>query len=94
MIFYHHHDDHCGHHHDHDHDSSQFESFSDNDQALALMTYMLDHNIHHAEELHEMAHKLEASGKKEASEFVHDALHYYAHGNEMLEKAVEALKKA
>lgn len=93
MIYYHMHDDHDHCHCDH-HDHSHNDSFTDNDQALALMSYMLDHNIHHAEELHDMAHKLEASGMNEASDYVHDALHYYAHGNEMLEKAVAAMKKA
>ena len=55
------------HTHSHEHSHSGFESIQ---QAEALMKYMLDHNRHHAEELHELCHKLEASGKGEAAKLI------------------------
>ena len=80
-----------GHEHSHEHSHGGFESV---EQAVAVMTYMLDHNRHHAEELHDVCHKLEDMGKAEAAEILGAALHEYAHGNEHLAEALEALKKA
>ena len=56
------------------------------------MSYMLDHNRHHAEELHELCHKLEASGKGEAAKLIDEAVDRFGEGNELLAKALEALK--
>ena len=38
------------------------------EQTLALMSYMLEHNRSHAEELHNIAHALENQGRHEAAE--------------------------
>ena len=38
------------------------------EETLALLNYMLDHNRHHADELHDICHSLEANGKSEAAE--------------------------
>ena len=56
--------------------------------ALALLTYMLGHNRHHAEELHELAHDVDG----EAQQLLHDAVVDFTLGNEKLEEALRILK--
>ena len=53
--------------HTHEHFHEHITAFESLDQAVALITYMLEHNKSHAEELHEICHKLEASGQNEAA---------------------------
>ncbi len=54
---------------------------------------MLEHNKAHTEELHEICHKLEESGDKEAAFLVDDAVDKFREGNTLLQSALEALKK-
>ena len=49
--------------HTHEHFHDHITAFESMDQAIALISYMYEHNKSHAEELHEICHKLEASGK-------------------------------
>ena len=58
------------------------------EEALALLNYMAEHNRHHAEELHELAHSI--GGEAEA--LIHDACVDFQIGNEKLAKALELLK--
>ena len=45
------------------------------EEALALLKYMLDHNRHHAEELHELAHNYDAVEEmNEANDLIEQAL--------------------
>lgn len=76
---------HEGHTHSHEH-------HADADKTLALLTYMLDHNKHHAQELHDMAHMLEHHEKYEAAALIVEALNYYRDGNDKLEAALEQVK--
>ncbi len=78
------------HEHTHEHSHGGFESI---EQATALMTYMLDHNRHHAEELHDVCHKLEDMGKTAAAEKLGGALERYYEGNALLAEALKALKE-
>ena len=55
---------------------------------------MLDHNRHHADELHDICHALEDEGKAEAAAALAEALHAFDHGNDKLEKALELAKQA
>ncbi len=87
-MYEHEHEHHNGHVHSHE-SPSTFDSI---EQAEALMRYMLDHNRHHAEELHELCHKLEAGGKGEAANLIGEAFDRYGEGNEFLAQALEALK--
>ena len=80
------------HEHSHPHEHGDIPAFESLDQAEALMSYMLDHNRHHADELHEVGHKLAHSGKEEAAKLIHGAVDAFNSGNELLEKALEALK--
>lgn len=85
------------HSHDHEHTHShehEHGGFASIEQATALMTYMLDHNRHHTEELHEVCHKLEDMGKMAAAQKLGNALDTYYAGNEFLAEALEALQEA
>ena len=85
---------HIGHgEHHHDHDAEEIQGFASLDQALAVMQYMLDHNRHHAEELHNLTHRLEAMEKDNAAALLDMALDAFHQGNQRLEAAIEALKK-
>ncbi len=85
------------HSHDHEHMHShehEHGGFTSAEQATALMKYMLDHNRHHAEELHEVCHKLEDMGKTAAAEQLGKALNAYFTGNDFLAEALKALEEA
>jgi len=81
---------HEGHHHTHHGDDAGFETI---EQAVALMSYMLEHNRHHADELHELCHKLEAMGKGEAANLLDASVDKFNDGNAMLESALDTLKR-
>ena len=78
------------HEHDHSHQHNSGGSGSQ-DEITALLKYMIDHNAHHAEDLHQLFHALEGAGKAEAAALIGDALHYYTHGNEKLAEALKLL---
>lgn len=61
------------------------------DENISLLNYMAEHNKHHAEDLHELYHTLENSGKTEAAALVGEALRLYAQGNEKLDGALKLL---
>ena len=92
------HEDGTGHTHSHAHEHSHPHShagsggFESAGQAEALMGYMLEHNRHHAEELHELCHKLEADGKAEAAARIHQAVDCFQQGNDLLAAALDQLK--
>ena len=56
---------------------------------MALLTYMVGHNQHHAEELHELAHSVEG----EAQQLLHEAVVELTLGNEKLAEALRILKE-
>ena len=77
-------------HHEHTHpDSPELTP----EQTLALMSYMLEHNRSHAEELHNIAHALEAQGRAGAAGIVGEAVHYFGHCNDKLEEALRLVKE-
>ena len=80
---------HCheGHSHDH-HSHGQAHS---PEETVALLTYMIDHNKHHGEDLHEIYHALADSGKAEAAELLHKAMHLYEDGNALLADALKMI---
>ena len=74
---------HEGHSHTHAHQSPE--------ESVALLTYMIDHNKHHGEDLHEVYHALEHAGKTEAANALHKAMHLYEDANAALEEALKLL---
>lgn len=77
-----------GHCHSHSHEGQTAHSA---DETSALLNYMIDHNKHHGEDLHEIYHGLESAGKKEAANLVHEAMHQFDHGNEKLAEALKLI---
>ena len=71
----------CEHHHDHDHDHPHDHGHTGLEERVAMLTYMLGHNQHHAQELHELAHDL---GDSEAAQLIHDAVVDFEVGNKKL----------
>ena len=84
----HEHDHGHGHAHSHAHGGGSGEVAKN----IALLKYMLDHNRSHADELHDAGHKLEGINV-DAAQLISEAVHYFNHGNEKLQKAVELLDK-
>lgn len=80
--FFSHHD-----HHDHGHEHTH-EAVS-SAEALAVLSYMLDHNRHHADELHDIAHSAEPA---EAAALLHDAVTLFNQANDKLEQALQLMK--
>lgn len=72
-----------GHGHEHTHDISLTP-----EQTIALLGYTLEHNRSHAEELGDLALALELQGKDEAAQSVHEAIHFFEHGNDRLNEAL------
>ena len=60
------------------------------DEAVALLTYMLSHNRHHADELHDAAHALPETDAA-AREALHEALSLLHASNDRLESALGLL---
>lgn len=89
--------DNHNHNHDHGHDHSgngcchEEHKAQSADENVALLNYMIDHNQHHSEDLHELYHTLEHAGNAEAAALVGEALHFYTHGNEKLAEALKLL---
>ena len=76
----------CEHTHDHDHEHDH--EHHSPEEALALLTYMLGHNRHHAQELHELAHSVDG----EAAALLHEAVDELGRSNDTLEQALALLK--
>ena len=58
------------------------------EEALALLTYMLSHNRHHAEELHDLAHCFdEVSG-----DLIHQAVDKLGESNDLIEQVLLSLE--
>ena len=62
-------------------------------KTVALLSYMVEHNKAHAQEVHDLSHELSADGKKEAASLIHRGFALYREGNELLERALAALKE-
>lgn len=84
--------EHEGHTHVHTHadgttHSHSHAAASSPEEALALLTYMLSHNRHHAEELHDLAHCFdEVSG-----DLIHQAVDKLGESNDLIEQALSLI---
>ena len=87
--------EHDGHTHVHTHAYGTVHSHShapasSPEEALALLTYMLSHNRHHAEELHDLAHCFdEVSG-----DLIHQAVDKLGESNDLIEEALSLIRNA
>jgi hypothetical protein len=82
------------HEHTHSHGGHSHEhgDVKEDKEVFALITYMLSHNRHHAQELRELADRLLNSGKSEAAAVLSEAVSFFEEGNDRLEKTVNLLK--
>ena len=98
-----HHDHECcgghdhGHHHHHDHDHEcgcgcGCGGHEQVDENVAILTYMLDHNKHHALELKEIAAHLRSVGKDEAAAQIEKGVEDFEKGNMRLSIALSLVK--
>ena len=89
------HDHDCGHTHEHEHEHSHDHSHPDTprDELIALMRYMVGHNVSHTNELKELAHKLAHTGDSAACAQILDAVQDYETGNQKLAASLEQLQK-
>lgn len=77
------------HPHDHNHPHSHLAPGQSNRETVAVLQYMLDHNIHHAAELNEFAGQL--SG--EAQHQMRHAVEAFDQANGYLSSALELIRK-
>ena len=77
------------HEHEHTHEHGHTHEVHSPEETVALLTYMVGHNQHHAEELHELAHSVEG----EAQQLLHEAVVDLTVGNEKLAEALRILKE-
>lgn len=80
--------DHEHHHHHHDHEHLHAEGGSVSPETVAVLQYMLDHNIHHAAELNDLAQQLTG----EAQHQMLHAVEAFDQANGYLSAALELLK--
>ena len=87
------------HGHAHTHDGvcqegcSGCESHDPKKENIALLTYMLQHNEHHAAELDQMADKLRKAGMDTAAEQIRKAVDEFQKGNLYLSVALSTVKE-
>lgn len=89
---------HNGHEHSHEelHASGIPHTHSHGDshkEDTALLDFMLHHNIHHTEELSELAGKLRETGFSDAAERISAAITLYEQGNAELSEALMLLSR-
>ena len=77
------------HEHEHTHEHGHTHEVHSPEETVALLTYMVGHNQHHAEELRELAHSVEG----EAQQLLHEAVVELTLGNEKLAEALRILKE-
>lgn len=63
-------------------------------ENVALLTYMLQHNEHHAAELDQMAQKLRESGQETAADQIRRAVDEFQKGNLYLSIALAMVKES
>ena len=75
-------------HHDHHHDEP-----ASKDKTLALLTYMINHNKDHAEEINDMASQLEQKGLTDVAAQMREGVTEMQKGNMLLEVALDLYKE-
>ena len=95
-----HHDHECGCGHDHGHDHHHHHEgcgcgcggHEQQDENVAVLAYMLDHNRHHALELKEIAKHLREVGKDDAVAQIEKGVEDFEKGNMRLSIALSLVK--
>ena len=79
--------------HNHDCGSACGNSCECKNETVALLSYMLDHNTHHAAELDQMADNLQKLGMDVAAKQIRDAVSDFQKGNLRLSLALTTVKE-
>lgn len=87
----------CGHDYGHEHTHEHQEGCScgcdgHQDENVAVLAYMLDHNKHHALELKEIAKHLRENGEEEAAVQIEKGVEDFEKGNMRLSIALSLVK--
>lgn len=87
----------CGHDHGHEHHHEHHEGCTcgcggQQDENVAVLAYMLDHNKHHALELKEIAKHLRENGEEEAAVQIEKGVEDFEKGNMRLSIALSLVK--
>ena len=77
------------HDHIHPHQHAHGQDDVSPEEVLALLKYMLEHNRHHADELHDLAHQV----PEDVEQILHQALEQYGAANDKLAEALQRLTK-
>lgn len=77
------------HTHTHPHDHASGLSVDSAEEAIALLEYMLHHNQHHAEELHDLAHCFDDT----SADLIHAAVDDLKQSNYKIEAALKMVKE-
>ena len=81
-----------GHDHGHHHEGCCCGGHEQPDENVAILTYMLDHNKHHALELKEIAAHLREVGKDDAAAQIERGVEDFEKGNMRLSIALSLVK--
>ncbi len=79
------------HEHKHTHAHEHGHSHHSPEETAALLRYMIEHNEHHCEDLHEIYHALDSAGKSEAAWELQSAIRLYGEGNALLAEALKLI---
>lgn len=83
---------HC-HHHDHCDAQQHAGADGKKDETLALLTYMIQHNEHHAAEIDQMAADLEKKGMEDVARQMREGVTEFQKGNMLLNLALTLYKE-
>ena len=85
---------HCHDHHDHGHShEGGCCCHNEQDETVAVLNYMLDHNVHHAAELESMAAELRRQGKTAAADMIDKGVVDFQTANMRLRVALSMLSE-
>ncbi len=90
---HHHHDEHGEHCHEHEHCGSCSSGGDCKNETVALLSYMLQHNEHHAQELDQMADNLDKLGMTTAAKTIREGVSDFQKGNMRLGLALTLVKE-
>jgi hypothetical protein len=85
------------HTHSHEHTHPDSKTAASDEHALpytsTLLSYLVEHNTQHTNELYELAHSAEHAGLLDVAKLINEGAAYYARGNRLLVEAHALIEK-
>lgn len=83
------------HEHEHVHSHSHVHEGGQDtlEEITALLSYMADHNRHHAEELGDMGGRIRSMGMEDAADLIAEGVKQFARANELFAEALKQVKQ-